>query len=120
MRNVDQIEPFLFSKSVARTIGEDLPGRYCDVRQQWVIPHNGTELPIVDGANTAICIGTKTSTNTETDDKQKQYLMVQTKTEAQLESEDKGMTAAGLMVQTKTKVNNETDDTQLSADVGWL
>lgn len=120
MLKVDCHDPFLFSKATPRITGEDLPGRYCSIRQQWVIPHAGSEAPIVDIGGAATSIGTKTLTTTEKDDASKQLLMVQTKTEAQLESEDKATNMSGLMIQTKTKVDNESDDTQFSADVGWL
>ena len=120
MRTTDHQDPFLFSKATSRITGEDLPGRYCSIHQQWVIPHAGSEAPIVDIGEATTSMGTKTLTTTEKDDVSKQLLMVQTKTEAQLESEDKTTNMSGLMVQTKTKVHNESDDTQLSADVGWL
>lgn len=120
MSDISQIEPYLFSKSVLRTIGDKLPGKYCDLKQQWVVPYNGSSAPIVDVADVMTSVATKTFNNTEQDDKHSHFLMVQTKTEAQIESEDKVVEMIPLMVQTKTKVDNEDDDTQLSADIGWL
>lgn len=120
MYNTTSEEPFLFSKAVPRTVGEDLPGRYCNVQQQWVVPYGDNEAPIVDIGGASTSVATKTLNTTEQDDVSKQLLMVQTKTEAQLESEDRTTTIVGLMVQTKTRVSNEADDPSFTADVGWL
>lgn len=120
MDTIDCQDPFLFSKATPRITGEELPGRYCSIHQQWMVPYAGSEAPIIDIGEAATSTITKTLTTTEKDDASKQMLMVQTKTEAQLESEDKTTNMSGLMVQTKTGVDCESDDTQLSADLGWL
>lgn len=100
--------PLLFSKAVARTGSDDIPGAYCVERHVWM--HDGA--PLVTAKSALAELQTKTESTPERDDDDQVRFVaeLETKTKAQVEHEDQDFSLGLLELMTKTNAQLERDD----------
>lgn len=108
-------EPFLMRFATQRSCEvQEMAGRYCEIRQLWVIDIEGVSRPIVEEAADLLAqTHTKTMTQVEADDHdQERGAMAETSTltKVRQEADDQDASLALPEIQTKTDVQQETDD----------
>lgn len=106
------LRPFLASRAEPRIGHAEIPGRYCPVREVWVVDTPEGDAPLIEAHHAIAEISTKTKVELEVDDTTALCLLeMATKTFAQVESEDVSMGGVGLLeITTKTSAQPETDD----------
>lgn len=109
------IEPFLIRFATDRQCdAPEMDGRYCDVRQLWVVDTEDGPRPIIEVApDTLAATQTKTSAHVESDDDDQNrgaVMETSTYTKVRQESDDQDASIGLPELQTKTDVQQESDD----------
>jgi len=111
------VKPYLSRFAISRTEGADIEGYYSDEDAMWVVETEEGTRPIIEVANPALELVTKTLAEVEKDDDRQLFaLELVTKTDAVQESDDKAANPWLLLeLTTKTAAQLESDDTRLSS-----
>lgn len=116
MTHTSSDRPLLTRFATERVHGEPTPGRYCQVRRQWLVEVDGEERPLTEVAGALAELNTKTKVTQETDDTDLAGALVGTKTFVQTEEDDPGRWASAILeITTKTEVRPEQDKQDLDA-----
>ncbi|MER9338947.1 hypothetical protein NKJ06_34480 [Mesorhizobium sp. M0293] len=101
------LRPFLSRFAVERTGSNDIPGRYAEDREMWVVNQAGIEVALVSADLEVSELVTKTKVSNEQDDEAN---MLGTHTAVRSEADDLEMSLAMLSIVTLTEVKSEKDD----------
>ncbi|MGH6967141.1 MAG: hypothetical protein ACREE0_21870 [Phenylobacterium sp.] len=107
--------PLLTRHAVLRTAGQEIPGRYCEMRRMWVVDTGEGTRPLIEVAGQLAELVTKTRVELERDDTEDVIaLALITKTDVQTERDDESRLTSGVLeLLTKTEVNTEQDKQDL-------
>jgi hypothetical protein len=113
-----QVTPYLSRFAVSRTGGTDISGFYSAEEAMWVVETTQGTRPIIDFADSALELVTKTAAQVEKDDDKHLFaLELATKTDSAHESDDKSAYPSFLLeLSTKTFAQLESDDTRLGSN----
>lgn len=108
-------EPYLLRFATPRSASaQEMPGRYCEARQLWVVDVEGESRPIIEEASDMLTqTHTKTMTQVEADDHDHErgaMAETSTYTKVRQEADDQDASLALPEIQTKTDIQQETDD----------